>query len=405
MPITFFLQSKRKPAPIYVRIREGITVDAKARTRFSVNPEDWSKAKGQPKVKDASGKMLQSELEAFKRDLTARLNHRQPHEVINSDWLKAYINPPQQAQPLPGNLVDYFDRHIELMRADEAQGKISLGTVKKAHVDRQLVARMQADTGTPLLIADVSPDFAERFEKYCADNGYAPMTTARTLRYIKTVCRSARKKGLQTHPMLDEVKTAKPQRSKPVHLTFGELELIERAIMPNDHLDNAKDWLIISCYTGQRVSDFLRFDKSMIRTESGKMLIEFTQVKTGKVMTLPLHTKVIEILNKRGGDFPRAISDQKYNDYIKFVCRIAGLTKKINGSRKNPVTNRKETGMFEKWELVSSHIGRRSFATNFFGTVPTSLLVFATGHSTERQFLEYIGKSDTTKAMQLADYF
>lgn len=404
MPITFFLQSTRKPAPIYCRIREGITVDAKARTKFSVNPEDWSKAKGSPKVKDAAGKMLQSELDNFKRDLTDRLNKRQPHEVINSDWLKLFINPPQQAQPLPGNLVSYFDKYIEAKQADATQGKITVSTIKKARVNRQLLSRMQDEAGTPLLIEDVSPDFAKRFETYCIENNYAPNTTARALMYIKTVCKDARERGLQTHPKLDSI-TTRIQKGKHIYLTFDELELIERAAMPNDHLDNARDWLIISCYTAQRVSDFLRFNKSMIRMESGKQLIDFIQVKTKKPTTLPLHPKVIRLLNKRGGDFPRSISDQRYNDYIKEVSKIAGLTYKVDGSRKNPVTKRKETGTFEKWELVTSHIGRRSFATNFFGIIPTSLIISATNHSTERQLLEYIGKTDTTKAMQLADYF
>ena len=34
--------------------------------------------------------------------------------------------------------------------------------------------------------------------------------------------------------------------------------------MPHDYLVNAKDWLLIACYTGQRVSDYLRFTSSMI---------------------------------------------------------------------------------------------------------------------------------------------
>ncbi len=172
----------------------------------------------------------------------------------------------------------------------------------------------------------------------------------------------------------------------------------------DNHL-NARDWLLISCETGQRVSDFLRFNKVQIRYEGDKPLIEFTQVKTDKTMTVPLSKKVMAILKKRKGEFPKEMSDQKYNLYIKEVCKLAGLTQKVKGSRKNPETDRKETGVFEKWQLVTSHIGRRSFATNNYGRIPTSLLIGATGHSTEKMFLEYIGKSDTQKAIQLAEYF
>jgi len=65
----------------------------------------------------------------------------------------------------------------------------------------------------------------------------------------------------------------------------------------------------------------------------------------------------------------------------------------------------KETGIFEKWELVTSHIGRRSFATNFYGEIPTSYLIYVTGHSTESMFLNYIGKSNKDLALELTKYF
>jgi integrase len=156
----------------------------------------------------------------------------------------------------------------------------------------------------------------------------------------------------------------------------------------------------------------MKFTKEQIRVENGKHLIEFTQVKTNKVMTVPLSKKVMAILKKRKGDFPKQITDQKYNDFIKKVCEIAKLNNKVKGSIAEVTENelkekvkRKKSGTFKKWELVTSHIGRRSFATNNYGKIPTSLLISATGHSTEKMFLEYIGKTDTQKAMQLAEYF
>jgi integrase len=67
---------------------------------------------------------------------------------------------------------------------------------------------------------------------------------------------------------------------------------------------------------------------------------------------------------------------------------------------------RKKSGVFEKWRLISSHVGRRSFATNYWGgPIPTPLLMRMTGHSTEKMFLDYIGKTDTHQAIELAKYF
>jgi integrase len=149
----------------------------------------------------------------------------------------------------------------------------------------------------------------------------------------------------------------------------------------------------------------MRFAKEQIRYEGKVPLCEFTQVKTNKIMAVPLSKKVREILAKRDGSFPRKISDQRYNEYIKEVCRLAGIKTKIKGSKIFKETMRKVSGLFPKYELVTSHIGRRSFATNNYGKIPTSLLINVTGHTTEAMFLEYIGKTETEKAKQLAEYF
>lgn len=172
-------------------------------------------------------------------------------------------------------------------------------------------------------------------------------------------------------------------------------------------MNNVRDWLIISCYTGQRVSDFLRFTKKMIRVENGKSLLEFTQKKTDKLVTIPIHKKILQILDKRNGEFPRSISDQKYNDYIKEVCKLTGINELTQGGKMIDTDKgmRKVSGVYPKYELVTSHIGRRSFATNFYGKIPTSYLIYITAHGSEAQFLNYIGKSNKDLALEIGNYF
>ena len=110
--------------------------------------------------------------------------------------------------------------------------------------------------------------------------------------------------------------------------------------------------------------------------------------------------------------FLKRISDQKYNDYLKEVCKIAKLDQKVKGKKqinisKDPLERkvRRVEGMYPKYELVTSHIGRRSFATNHYGKIPTSYLIYVTGHSSEEMFLNYIGKSNKDIALELTKYF
>ncbi|CAI8715377.1 hypothetical protein EMIT036CA2_10172 [Chryseobacterium sp. IT-36CA2] len=200
---------------------------------------------------------------------------------------------------------------------------------------------------------------------------------------------------------------------KSIYLTFDELKRIEEKEMPFDYLDNARDWLLIACYTAQRVSDYLRFTSSMIVEDSeGQKYLEFTQQKTNARMKIPLLKKVQDILVKRGGEFPQKISDVNLNLYIKQVCEISGINEIVYNGKvmvveredKSKIT-RKVFGYYPKYELVTSHIGRKSFASNFYEKIPTAYLLNFTGHTTEKQLLTYINKTDVEKAKSTAKFF
>ena len=132
-------------------------------------------------------------------------------------------------------------------------------------------------------------------------------------------------------------------------------------------------------------------------------VIDFTQDKTGKIMSVFVNEMVTEILNKRNGDFPRKISDQRYNTYIKIVCEKAGINETVEGTMKDSVTKRQVTGIFEKYKLVVSHIGRRSFASNNFSKFPIVYLMSQTGHTSQRTFFDYIGKTSDELTFAFAD--
>ena len=46
-----------------------------------------------------------------------------------------------------------------------------------------------------------------------------------------------------------------------------------------------------------------------------------------------------------------------------------------------------------------------SFATNHYGKLPTPVIMSATGHTTEKMFLAYIGKTPKDNAVLLQEYW
>lgn len=331
-------------------------------------------------------------------------------ETINKEWLQTqidyYYNPPKQEKSIPIDLINYIDFYINYRK-----NEITKSTLKKINVIKALLIRFETFRNKTIFINQINDNFKNEFINYCKKEVYAQNTIQRAFVFIKTFCKHAHYLGVEIHNQLDSLRIDR-QKVEKIYLTFEDLSKIEN-ISKNqltDSLDNAKDWLIISCYSGQRISDFMRFTDEQIRIENDKSLLEFTQKKTGKNMTVPLHPKVLEILKKRKGKFPYKISDQKYNDFIKIVCKIAEINELTIGSKlletkKGSGVYRKQSGTFKKYELVTSHIGRRSFATNFYGTIPTTFLIYITGHSTESMFLNYIGKSNKDLALEITKYF
>lgn len=382
-----------------------------AKTKVEVTKYYWTK-QSKKKSKDI-------EVTNKQADINNELNKIENHvlnafksvsiENINKDWLQTqidnYYNPIKETN-IPTNLIDYIDFYI-----DYRKHEITETNKSKCRVIKNKLIKYETFIGKKILTKNINDNFKNEFVNYQKERMYSQNTIQREFVTIKTFCKHARYLGIETHPQLDALRIDKHKVEK-IYLTFEDLTKIEN-ISKNqltDSLDNAKDWLIISCYTGQRVSDFMRFTDEQIRIEKGKHLIEFTQKKTGKNMTVPLHNKVLEILKKRKGKFPYKISDQKYNDFIKTVCELAKINESIKGSKlletkKGSKTFRKQSGTFKKYELVTSHIGRRSFATNFYGTIPTTFLIYVTGHSTESMFLNYIGKSNKDLALEITKYF
>ena len=407
--IYLLIQSKKSPAVIYIRLRDGRTLDIKAKTNYHIDPINWDEVEQRPTkkaLKDIHIANLDTDLATLKTDLLKEYNNSKGKKVVDADWLRNFINPPQEQEKHPDKLVDYIDTFIEFKKAD-----VKSSTVTKCNVIKHLLMRYEKETKTTLYIRDIDAKFKMDFEKYCIKVGYAPNTTARNIRFIKTFCRHAKANGVETHYQLDSIK-AKYHKVENIYLDEKEIAAIEKIESKKltEGLENARDWLLISCYCGQRVSDFLRFDKSMIRYEKNKAgelkpLIEFTQVKTEKIMTIPLHKKIIEIMKKYEGNFPRKISDQRYNEHIKKVCEKAKINTPTHGTLFDHDKKEKVTKDYPKHLLVSSHIGRRSFATNNYGKIPTSFLMYITGHTTEAMFLTYIGKSNKDIAMELTNYF
>lgn len=413
--VSFLYRSVKDKASLTLRFF--YTVDKKkmfleARIKSEVTKEYWDKYHLAKRINDIAIRNFQVELNNVLNEVeNFVLNQADqvPVERYSKEWLSSAIASyydPSSANGAPITLVGWLNKYLEDNKGDMAES-----TLTKNEVILKRILKYEDLSHVQLKVKDIDLTFKKNFEQFCKSNGFHINTIAMTLRFIKTVCNYASVFGEPTSSSLRLLRI-KEVAADWVYLNEEEIDKIAKWEATADYLDNARDWLLISCYTGQRIGDFMRFEKSMIRYQKNRKgevrpLLEFIQDKTGKEMSVPLSSKVLSILNKRDGEFPRSVSDQKYNTYIKKVCEKVGFVEKVPGSLKVKTKNgwRMVESDYEKYKLISSHIGRRSFATNNYGKIPTVFLMNMTGHSTEQMFLKYIGKGSNDIAMELSEYF
>lgn len=402
--VKFFTKGVNHPATIFIRLIDGRQTDVTTSTGYSINPEFWSNAKGKPKPIAANHDKLNlsESLNDLENDILSSLNRDKGTGVtINKEWLSHQIdvfkNPSLDNESVL--LSDAIKKYQDKLkyRMNPKTGRVTSHlTIKNFNTTLMRLKKFEEFKKKQFHIHEVDLTFHEDYQKFAAKHlQIATNSYGKDLRQIKTVCLDSRDLGFDVSKQVESRKFNAPsERTSFVTLNENEIEIIKNHQFKQDYLRNAQDWLIIGCWTGCRVNDLMKLSKKNIMMNTkGKKFIRYTQSKTGKQVDLPIHPHVNEVL-ERLGDFPRPISDVNFNKYIKTVCREAGLTEIVHGTRQNPNTHKKESGDFEKWELIKSHTCRRSFATNHFNKMPNKAIMKVTGHATERMLLQYIGETE-----------
>jgi len=173
------------------------------------------------------------------------------------------------------------------------------------------------------------------------------------------------------------------EESESIALNDDEIaKLLTLDLSNNKRLESVRDYFILGCHTGLRHSDWKSMKSESRFSDKGMEMMKIRTQKGNKSVVIPFNPVIEHIFNKYDQFLPRLISNQKFNEYIKEVGKMAQLNE----------TGRKSKYPDQKvWELIGSHTARRSFATNLYLSGHLSYEIMKiTGHKTEASFLKYI---------------
>lgn len=249
---------------------------------------------------------------------------------------------------------------------------------------------------------DITLEFYNDFITHLNRKGFSINTVGDNIKKLKAVMAAAMELGYHKNNAFQGKYFNKPsEEADNIYLSSKELKEIESVdLSENPSLDRVRDLFLVGCYTGLRFSDFSRLTTKNI-TDG---FIEIEQSKTGDNVVIPVHSIIKKIIKKYNG-LPPNISNQKFNNYLKDVCQKVPCLQGIE-SKTSTKAGSKVTVNMNKWEMVSSHTARRSFATNEYLNGTSTLTIMAvTGHKTEKAFLKYIKVSKKEEAERMKQHW
>ena len=256
--------------------------------------------------------------------------------------------------------------------------------------------------------ADITMDFYDDFLQYFQNNDYAQNTIGKHIKNLRVIMGAALEDGIHNNQEFKRKRfKVVSEESKNIYLNEVELERIYSLdLSENKKLEQVRDLFMVAAYTALRYADLAALTKSNFYTEDGAHFIKTITQKTKAEVMVPLKKTVVNIFQKYDQSLPRTLSNQKMNEYLKEIGKLA----QINTTETKAITKggRYQLITFEKWRLITTHTARRSAATNFFlAGFRAQEIMKITGHTTEKSFMKYIKMSSEDNAFKMAkkDYF
>ncbi len=366
------------------------------------------------------------------KEVVDKFNHPEKY-IVNPEsksfyeLVEIYISRRQLA---PSHFKDFYvlsrviSRYEGFIRATDTSRKaftFEVNTVTRNDIE-ELADYLRHEKA----LADQYPTiFAKLIEDYPASvkkrrNKIEPRgenTVIKMLTRLKTIFKYAIDEGYTINRPFDGLKIGTAVEGTPIYITIDERNKIADCNLEQKWLESdeefrkncelpiqtiviCRDVFIFQCFVGCRVGDLIKLTPRHI--ENGILVYTPHKTKDGKEAVqarVPLHSKAQELIekyagiDKKGRLFP-FLTPQKYNDAIKVIFTLAGVTRNVEVL--NTLTNEYEIRPIN--EIASSHLARRTFIGNaYFKVSDPNLIGKMSGHvDGSRAFRRYRKIEDET---------
>lgn len=247
--------------------------------------------------------------------------------------------------------------------------------------------------------------FKTKFESwmYAEPRKFSKNNVSKIFNYLNKVLKEAFKRGYHKNEIFrdEDFKVSRIKVKNKPRLTALEVQqLIKYDFSDRPHLEKVRDMFITACFSGLRISDWSKIDRDHIRNIEGVLFLELMAQKNGREVLIPVMDELLNVLKKYDYNIP-TMADQVFNRSIKEVVKIVIPDSTYLRIYNEGGINKEE--VINKWKKVSSHVGRRTFASNrYLEGWDIKKIQNILGHASQKTTEEYMDISDRELSIRTA---
>lgn len=299
-------------------------------------------------------------------------------------------------------VAEAWEEYLEFMQYERA-----INTYKKHKTTRSHFQDMAGKKYKSLSFSEVNSKLGEKFRLLLVERGYQLNTVAKYIHCFRDFlnwCKDERREYFTGKIKFD----VREEDIQVIFLSQEEVNIVEQAEMPNKTLEKVRDMYLFGCYTGMRYGDIHNLSKADFKKDS--VVFHIGKGNKPVLHSVPLLPSAMRIIRKyldgKNEKLLPVFTNQKMNQYVKEVMKVAGLNEPITVLKKMG-NGRVEKEIKQKWEIITFHTSRKSFITIAVNNgMPELYIKSITGHSPDsRAFKKYFKVDEKTKAAELLKAF
>jgi len=409
--VNFQLRNSRtqKETPIEAHIRvNGKRI--KYKTGIKVLPSNWNKKStksGREYFKPGSPKALIKhkklrEIETAARDVfdLFLLNEKlAPDPETLERLLNVELKRVEPQKKL--TFFEFFEQCLERREKDMLNnGSRTTGntTLTKYKQTRRVLREFEVFDGKRITFNSIDIDFYHRWLDWMLDDlEYKPSNVNKHIGNLKKVLNDALEVGItdNTTHTKKQFRKISEEPAFAIALSNEEIdEVFQLDLSHSPRLERVRDCFVIECCTGLRYGDVSELNHKHIIRKREKTYIQIRTQKTAKPVTLPVIDERLKYLLDKYRDsdrgFPKPYTNQEMNRELKKIGQRCEQLQKVEYYTEQKGRQRIDMEKM-RWELLTTHTGRRSFATILYNKgLPPQYIMLLTAHTTEASFFKYV---------------